>query len=376
MKTIPYGRQWIDKDDISAVVRTLRSDWLTQGPAVQIFEEALCKQTGAKYAVAVANGTAALHLACLAANIKNGSEVITSALTFAASANCVRYCGAKVVFADIDQESGCVDPAQIEKLISKKTKMLIPVHYAGHSCDMEKIQKIARAHQLVVLEDAAHALGATYKKTKVGSCRYSDMAIFSFHPVKHVTTGEGGAIITNNIKLYQRLLLLRTHGISKNNLKRASEGAWYYEMQELGFNYRITDFQAALGTSQLKKLKGFVKRRREIVEQYNAAFGQNEKLIIPTERAYTSSSYHLYPLRLKEARKRSKVFASLREKGILVQVHYIPVYYHPYYRKLGYKKGLCPNAEAYYAREISLPLFPALKEKDVKRVIATVLSVI
>ena len=378
MKTIPYSHQSIDAGDIRAVVKVLKSGWITQGPAIKSFEDALCRYTGAKYAVCVSNGTAALHLACLAAGLKSGDEVITSPITFAASANCALYCGAKPVFADIQPQTLNIDPEEIKKKINRKTKIVIPVHFAGYPCDLEGIHKIAKKHRLIVIEDAAHALGAEYKKEKIGSCRYSDMAIFSFHPVKSITTGEGGAVMTNNKKFYQRLLMLRTHGITKDNLIYGSQGGWYYEMRDLGFNYRITDIQAALGVSQLKKIDKFISRRRKIAGIYNQAFGNNPCFDIPVEGKGIISAYHLYPIRLKGefAGKRKEAFGRLKEKGLGVQVHYIPVYLQPYYRKnLSYKPGICPNAEDYYRRAVSLPLYPGMFDSQVKQVIRKVKEV-
>lgn len=375
MKHIPYGRQWIDNDDIREVVKTLKSDWITQGPKIAEFERELCKYTGAKYAAAVSSGTAALHLACLAARIRKDDEVITSPITFAASANCVLYCGGKPVFADIEQDTANIDPRQIQKNITKNTKALIPVHYAGHPCNMESIHKIAKENKLIVIEDACHALGAQYysngKWIKVGSCKHSDMAVLSFHPVKHITTGEGGAILTNNKVFYERIIALRTHGITKERLINPSHGGWYYEMQELGYNYRITDIQCALGISQMKKLGKFVKRRREIAASYNKRLRNITGYILPVQKEYACSSWHLYPLQLKEnvVSAKKKIFSNLKKSGIGVQVHYIPVYMHPYYLKQGYKKGICPNAEAWYKREISIPIYPAMNKSHINTVI-------
>ena len=378
MKCIPYGHQWIDKDDIIEVVKVLKSDWLTQGPKIQEFEKALCVYTGARYAVAVASGTAALHLACLAAGIRKDNEVITSPITFVASANCVAYCLGTPVFADIQEDTANIDPCAIEKKITVRTKAIIPVHFAGHSCDMEEIRNIAKRHSLLVIEDAAHALGAEYKGSKIGSGAYSDMTILSFHPVKAITTGEGGAVLTNNKRLYQRLLLLRNHGITKDVCSCAKNtGAWYYEMRELGFNYRITDIQAALGISQLKKLDKFVDRRRAIAREYDRAFSGNPFFDVPNEKQYVRSAYHLYPIRLytRFISDKKAIFQSLRNKGLGVQVHYIPVYLQPYYKKLGFRKGTCPNAEIYYNREISLPIYPVLAADQIRRVINTVFKV-
>lgn len=379
MKMIPYGHQWISRDDIKQVINVLKSDWLTQGPKVKAFEESLCQYTGAKYAVVVSSGTAALHIACLAAGITQGDKVITSPITFVASANCVLYCGGKPVFADIQEDTINIDPKEIKKKITKKTKAIIPVHFAGHPCDLEEIQKIARKYNLIVIEDAAHALGAKYKGSKIGSCQYSDMTIFSFHPIKSITTGEGGAVLTNREELYEKLLMLRSHGITREqNAMKRFEGPWYYEMHELGFNYRITDFQCALGISQLEKLDKFIERRREIVQIYNKKLSKIEKIELPVEKENVKSAWHLYSVRLKIKSKvkvkRRDIFNYLRKNNIGVQVHYIPVYMQPYYQNLGYKKGLCPVAEDFYQREITLPLYQSMSNRDVKRVINSILK--
>lgn len=375
---IPYGRQTVDEDDINAVVSVLRSDWITQGPKIKEFEDALCAYTGAKYAVSVANGTAALHVACLAAEITHGDEVITSALTFAASANCVLYCSGQPVFVDINPDTANIDPVQIKKNITQRTKAIIPVHFAGLPCELLAISRIARKYGLIVIEDAAHALGAEYRGERIGSCKYSDMVIFSFHPVKTITTAEGGAVLTNNRTLYEKLLMYRNHGITKNKLLHKPEGSWYYEMQRLGFNYRLTDIQAALGLSQLKKIDLFLAARRRIARQYDEAFANNRCFSIPPRVSGSLSAYHLYPIRLKGKykKRRNRIFAHLRKKGLGVQVHYIPVYLHPYYEKLGFNKGSCPLAEEYYQVCVSLPIFPSMRNSDISYVIETVLSTV
>jgi len=379
--SIPYATQWIDEEDILAVAEALRSAYLTQGPLVEEFEKKVAEYCGARYAVAVNSGTSALHIACLAAGIKTGDEVITSAITFAASANCVLYCGGKPVFADIDPGTALIEPADIRKKITKKTKAVIPVHFAGHPADMEEINKIAREKNLIVIEDAAHAIGARYKLmesndwVKVGSCAHSDMTIFSFHAVKQLTTGEGGMVLTNNEALYKKLILFRSHGITRDpSLLTFNQspltGPWYYEMQELGYNYRLTEIQCALGLSQLKKLYEFISRRKEIANIYDEAFAKMEDIDYIREKQGFDSSRHLYVILVNN---REEVFNFLRKKAnILVNVHYIPVYHHPYYQKLGYGRGLCPRAEEFYLRAISIPMFPKLTNDEVHYVIEKV----
>lgn len=325
---------------------------------------------GAKYAVAVANGTAALHSACYAANIGKGDEVITTPITFAASSNCAFYCGAVPVFADIDPKTYNIDPSDIEKKITDRTKAIIAVHFTGQPCDMGRIHEIANKHGLIVIEDAAHALGAVYEGKKVGSL--SEMTTFSFHPVKHITTGEGGMVLTNHQELYERLKLFRTHGITREeHLLRKNDGPWYYEQLDLGYNYRITDIQCALGISQMKKLPYFLERRKEIAERYQEAFADCDNIQCPYQKPGCENAWHLYVIRIKGG-KRKEVFEKLREAGIGVNVHYIPVYQHPYYQEHGYKDISCPNAEQYYEEAISLPIYPALKEAEQEYVIETV----
>lgn len=370
MNYIPYGRQWIEEEDIQAVVEVLRSDFLTTGPKVPAFEQAFAEYTGAKYAVAVSNGTAALHVACLAAGISKGDEVITTPITFAASANCALYCGAVPVFADIDPRTYNIDPEKIREKITKRTKAIIPVHFTGQPCDMKRIHQIAKEYGLMVIEDAAHGAGAEYQGRKVGSL--SPLTTFSFHPVKHITTGEGGIVTTDSKELYEKLLLYRSHGITrKEELLTAKEGDWYYEQLELGYNYRMTDIQAALGESQLKKLGRFLERRRKIAARYDEAFA-GTKIVRPYQLTEVCSSWHLYVIKV-EASERKRIFDRLRAAGIGVNVHYIPVYHHPYYRKHGYASVFLENSEKLYQSLISLPIFPALTDEEQEYVIQTVL---
>lgn len=361
-KIYTYGKQSLDFSDYWSVLSTLKSPFLTCGPKVKEFEQSICDYTGAKYCVSVANGTAALHIAMLALGVKQGDEVITSPMTFLASSNCILYAGGKVKFADVEADTANIDPNEIEKQITDKTKGIIPVHFAGQSCDMEKIYEIAQKHNLFVVEDAAHAIGSDYKNTKVGSCKYSDMTIFSFHPVKTVTTGEGGAITTNNEELYKKLLSLRSHGMYKDG---EMVNTWEYEMRNLGFNYRLTDIQASLGVSQMKKLDKFKKRRREIVDYYN----KNLELPHLIEKDFSNACFHLYPVMV---RNREEFYHKAKEVGLNLQVHYIPVHTQPYYKNLGFKDGDYPNAEIYYKKCISLPLYPALTNSDLKEIVKRV----
>ncbi|KAB2446980.1 UDP-4-amino-4,6-dideoxy-N-acetyl-beta-L-altrosamine transaminase [Bacillus thuringiensis] len=375
---LPYGQQQIDEYDIQAVVDVLKGDFLTTGPMVQQFEEAIAKYVGAKYTVSFSNGTAALHAACYAAGITEGDEVITTPMTFVASANCILYQGAKPVFADIDNETYNISPKSIEEKITNKTKAIIPVHYTGQPVELEAIQKIAKQNNLIIIEDAAHALGATYKNKKIGSI--GDMTMFSFHPVKHITTGEGGVITTNNLLFYEKLVQFRTHGIERNPQKLLeNHGPWYYEMQFLGYNYRITDIQAALGLSQLSKLDSFIKIRKKYVDIYSKEFSCLSEIIIPKQLPQTSSSWHLYIIRLNTKLlkcNRKEFYEALQRENIGVNVHYIPVHLQPFYQKLGYEKGICPQAENVYEEIITLPLFPKMTEADVWDVIQAVRKVL
>ena len=394
---IPYGRQSIDDADIEAVVKVLKSDYLTTGPAVAAFEKKVADYVGAKYAVAVSNGTAALHVACLAAGIGDGDEVITTPITFAASANCVLYCGGTPVFADIDPDTYNISPEELESKITPQTKAIIPVHYTGQPCDMDAILEIARKRDLLVIEDGAHALGASYKGKKIGSI--ADMTCFSFHPVKPVTTGEGGMIVTDNEELYRKLVLYRSHGITRDKdmmqqyedqLQQSSDqalqeaadtlrgdvmdpGGWYYQQLELGYNYRITDISCALGTSQMDKLDHFLDRRRQIAKKYDEAFADIPQIKTPWQQEGCQSGWHLYMIQTME-RSRREVFDGLRQAGIGVNVHYIPVYRHPYYQRNGYAGVHCLNAEAFYERAVSLPIFPGLTEKQQDYVIEHVIK--
>jgi perosamine synthetase len=370
MIRIPYATQWIDDDDVAAVVSALRSPNLTQGPIVAEFEKKVASYCGAKYAVAVNSGTSALHIAALAAGVGPGDEVITSPITFVASANCAFYCGGKPVFADVLSDTINLDPAEIRNKITKKTKALIPVHFSGNPCLMKEISDIARAEKLVVIEDAAHALGAVYDGAKIGSGKYSDMTVFSFHAVKHITTGEGGMVLTNRSDLYEKLIFFRSHGITRDQkyLTR-NDGDWYYEMHNLGHNYRLTDIQSALGLAQLRRLDKFVDRRREIARKYELAFQGLTGIKTLKETPNAVSSYHLYVILTPQ---RTAVYNNLRAAGLIVNVHYIPVYLQPYYQRLGYEAGACPNAERYYAQTISLPMYPKLSDAEQDYVIAKV----
>lgn len=369
---IPYGRQSIDEDDIKAVVETLRSDFLTTGPKVEEFEKCVADYVGAKYAVAISNGTAALHAACFAAGIGEGDEVITTPITFAASSNSALYCGGKPVFADIDPVTYNIDPEDIRRKITERTKAIVAVHYTGQPCDMDSIHKIAKEHNLIVIEDAAHALGAEYKGNKIGSM--SDMTTFSFHPVKHITTAEGGMIMTNNKELFDKLILFRTHGITRDpKLLSRDEGSWYYEQIDLGYNYRITDIQCALGISQMRRLDDFVAKRREIAKRYDKAFSENPNIVVPFQKEGCNNSYHLYVIQVKNVNRR-QVFEELRASGIGVNVHYVPVYTFPYYREHGYEAVTCKHAEELYKNIISIPMYPDLTLEEQEYVIEKIIE--
>ena len=372
---IYYGHQYIDDADIQAVVDVLKSDYLTCGPKIEELENKLCTITGAKYAVVCSNGTAALHIACLAAGVGEGDEVITTPITFAASANCALYCGAKPVFADINPETYNIDPANVKKLTTAKTKAVVAVDYTGQSVELNELKEHCSANNITLIEDGAHVIGTRYDGRYNGSI--ADMTTFSFHPVKTVTGGEGGAVLTNSKELYQSLLLFRSHGITRDPslMTKEPDGPWYYQQVDLGFNYRMTDMQAALIISQLDKLPMFAKRRKEIVARYNEAFKDMPQIFVQKEIPESDTVRHLYILRLVPEKlkiDRAKFFEALGAENVKCNVHYIPTYYFPYYEKLGYKKGLCPNAEKLYDEMISLPLYYAMSDEDVESVIEAV----
>ncbi len=374
-KIYSYGKQTIDSSDIEAVVEVLKSDWLTQGPDVAAFEQALCEKFGAKYATVVSNGTAALHLAALAMDWQPGDVVITTPLTFLASANSILYAGATPDFVDIDKKTYTISTALLKEKLAQynkegiNVKAVVAVDYAGHPCDWQKLRELADEYGFQLVNDNCHAPGAEYNNDYNYAVKYADVVIQSFHPVKHITTGEGGAVLTNNKNIDKIIKTLRTHGMTKDpDLLEKNDGPWYYEMHRLGYNYRITDFQCALGLSQLGKLDGFVKRRREIALFYDEKFGSNENFIIPHVSVNVKHAYHLYPLQIKFENiiiKKSELFGKLKEKNIYGQVHYIPVHLQPYYRKkFGFEKGGFPVAEKFYEREISIPMYPSLTDAD------------
>ncbi len=375
---LPYGRQSIGEDDIQVVVDVLRSDWLTTGPKVGEFEEAFAARVGAKYAVSFSSGTAALHGAAFAAGLRPGDEAITTPMTFAATANCVLYQGATPVFADVSADTLNLDPEKVAAQITPRTRAIFPVDYAGHPADLDSILELAARDGLVVIEDACHALGAEYRGHRTGSI--ADMTAFSFHPVKHVATGEGGMVTTERADFAERLRRFRNHGISSDARQRQAEGQWRYEMVLLGFNYRLTDIACALGVSQLKKLAPNLLRRREIAARYAAAFRDLSGVTPPAVRADVNPAWHLYPIRInleKLSANRAQVFRALRAENIGVNVHYIPVHCHPYYRdRFGYRGGEYPVAEDAYERLISLPMFHGMSDQDAEDVIRAVEKVI
>jgi len=370
---IPYARQSISEADVAAVVEVLRSDWLTQGPSIERFEDGVRARTGARHAIAVHSGTAGLHLACLALDVGPGDTLWTSANTFAASANCARYCGANVDFVDIEPDTYNMSVAALaEKLAAAEKarrlpKVVVPVHFGGQPCDMPAIAELARRYGFRVIEDASHALGAELGGVKVGDGRYCDITILSFHPVKIITTGEGGMALTNDEGLAGRLRLLRMHGINRDaaQMARPGEGPWHNEQIELGYNYRMTDIQAVLGTSQLARLEAFIARRRQLVQRYPGVLA-GLPIRLPVERAGRKSAWHLYVINIDESSGKSRraVYDAMRQRGVAVNVHYMPVYLHPYYRALGFGEGLCPVAEKYYQAALTLPLFPALTDAE------------
>lgn len=379
MKPIPYGKQEINSEDIAAVVEILRSDFLTQGPKIAEFEEKFAQYVGAKYAVAVTNGTAALHLSALALGVNEKSNVIVSPLTFVASANCIRYCGGNVFFADIDENTLTIDINKVEELILSKPngffQGIIPVDFAGYPVNLEQFRRLADRYNLWILEDSCHAPGGYFldskgQKQHCGNGNFADLAIFSFHPVKHIACGEGGMITTNHKELYEKLLLLRTHGITKNpDLMNENHGGWYYEMQELGYNYRLTDFQAALGISQLSRASENLEKRKLIAERYNQSFADHSSL-----RKSPSHEGHAYHLYIIQTFRRKELYDYLRTKNIFCQVHYIPVHLQPYYRRLGWKAGDFPAVEKYYEKCLSLPMYPSLTEDEQAYVIDMILD--
>ena len=374
---LPYARQIVDDADVAAVAQVLRSDWLTTGPMVERFEAAFAEWVGAQHAVAVNSGTAALHAAAFAAGVGPDDEVIVTPMTFAASANCVLYLGGRPVFVDVRPDTLNIDPAAVTQAITARTRAIVAVDYTGQPADLDELRAIARQHGLTLIEDAAHALGATFRQQRIGAL--SDLTTFSLHPVKHITTGEGGLITTEDEALARRMRWFRNHGITSDHRQRAEKGGWYYEMVDLGYNYRLPDINCALGLSQLGKLEAWLARRREVVARYGAAFASQpavQSLVILPDR---QSAWHLYPILLDLTRLRvgrTEVFAALRAEGIGVNVHYIPVYWHPYYQSLGYRHGLCPVVEAAYERLITLPLFPAMTDQDVDDVIEAVTKVV
>lgn len=366
-----YGKQNVNKADIEAVVSVLQSDFLTQGPAIEKFEQYVAKYCGAKYAVAVTNATSALHIACLAAGLKKGDILWTTPITFTASANCGRYCGADINFVDIDKKTYNISVKELEeKLINThaKPKVVVPVHFTGQSCDMEKLYRLAKQYNFKIIEDASHAIGGEYKGHKVGCCEFSDMVVFSFHPVKIVTTGEGGMVLTNNKDLYDKLILYRSHGITRNQdlMTKKSDGPWYYQQIDLGFNYRMTDIQAALGYSQMQRIDEFVTKRRYLVNRYNDLL-KDLPLILPYQIDEANSSWHLYVVKIdfnKVNKAKVDIFKEMKNKGICLNLHYIPVHTQPYYQSLGFKQGDFPNSEAYYKEVFTLPLYYDLSDEE------------
>lgn len=379
---IYYGKQSVNEQDIKAVEEVLRSDFLTQGPAIERFERRVADYCGAKYAVAVTNATSALHIACRAAGLSYGDILWTSPITFVASANCGRYCGAKVDFVDIDDATYNMSVDELEKKLATggRPKVVVPVHLAGQSCDMERIYVLAQKYGFTVIEDASHALGATYKDTRVGSCAYSDMAVFSFHPVKIITTGEGGMVLTNNHELYEKLVLYRSHGITRDvsKMTKESDGPWYYQQIELGYNYRMTDIQAALGYSQMERLDTFVARRRQLAQRYDELLA-DLPIRIPKQSRDTNSSWHIYVVRLDKTRvkkRKTEIFEEMKQRGVTLNLHYIPVHLQPYYQTLGFKQGDFPVSERYYEEAFTLPIYYELTDAQQDQVVGALKEVL
>lgn len=377
-KIYPYGRQHITDEDIKRVSEVLRSDYITQGPMIGEFECAFAGKVNAKFAVAFNSGTSALHGAYFALGIDPGAEFITSPITFVATANAGLYLGHRPVFCEVEPDTGNINADLIEGLVTENTRFIVPVHFSGHPSNLSKIKQIADKYGLKVVEDAAHATGALFKGNPVGDSSFSDMAIFSFHPVKHIATGEGGMVVTNSEEYYKRLLVFRTHGITKENMLKKDEGDWYYEMHHLGYNYRMTDIQAALGLSQLERLNENIAKRRMVADLYKDLLGDNPYFDLPVEKEYAQSAYHLYPIRLKDhlIDRKKEVFAALRDAGLWVQTHYIPVHTQPYYRQHGYEEVSLPVSEKYYRSEISIPMYHSLERADVKEIADRILKTV
>ena len=376
---IPYGKQDINKEDIDAVIDVLKSDFLTQGPLVPQFEKAVTEYTGSKYGVAVNSATSALHIACMALEIKKGDIVWTTPITFVASANCALYCEAEIDFVDIDKKTFNMCPQKLEEKLSqakrknKLPKAIIPVHLAGQSCDMKKIKQLSKKYNFKIIEDASHGIGGKYLNKPIGSCIYSDITVFSFHPVKIITTAEGGMAVTNNKKLALRMAKYRSHGIVRgSNEIKNNDGPWYYEQVDLGFNYRMTDIFAALGISQMKRLDDFVKKRHKIAEEYKKKLKSLDWITLQEQDKKTFSSFHLFIIRINKEKikiSHKEIFEKLRNSGVLVNLHYIPVYRHPFYSKMGFKKEAFPESELYYSEAISIPIFPKMKKKEIDEVV-------
>ncbi len=385
MNPIPYGRQDINQKDVQAVLAALSSDWITQGPMIEQFEKKVAEYCGAKYAVAVNSATSALHIASMAAELKEGDWLWTSPNTFVASANCGRYCGALVDFVDIDEQTYNISVERLDnklkqaKIMNKLPTIVVPVHFSGQSCEMEPIKQLADEYGFFVVEDASHAIGGTYKGQRIGSCQFSDMTVFSFHPVKIITTGEGGMVVTNRQDLYEKMIRLRSHGITRNSdLMSETHGPWYYQQLDLGFNYRMTDLQAALGVSQMGRIDDFIANRRALAKKYDQEL-MGLPLVLPWQRPDSQSAYHLYVIQLAPGyfgKSRRQVFEELRGAGIGVNVHYIPVHTQPYYRQFGFQWGDFPIAENYYKLAISIPMYAALTEQDQEYVIDTIREVL